>query len=130
MYFQGKREKISYTGIRKLAKTKVLIPQSLLFDSDEKSAQSDGSDSDSDSGAERNHILGIEDEFLSVLMKLRLGLTNLAITFRVSEATVSNIFITWLNFLYTSVLSKCGPIGGLYWITCAENSKRNIPITS
>ena len=74
----------------------------MLFDSDEESAQSDGSDSDSDSGTERNHTLAIEDEFLLVLMKLRLGLTNLdlAIRFRVSEATASNIFITWLNFLY------------------------------
>ena len=70
----------------------------MLFDSDEESAQSDGSDSESDSGTERIHILAIEDEFLLVLMKLRLGLTNQR--FRVSEATVSNIFITWLNFLY------------------------------
>ena len=77
------------------------IDTSLLFDSDEESAQSDCSDSDS--GTERNHILGIEDEFLLVLnMQLRLGLTNLdfAIRFRVSEGIVSNIFITWLNFLY------------------------------
>ena len=46
--------------------------------------------------------LALKDEFLLVLMKLRLGLTNLnlAITFRGSEATVPNIFITWLNFLY------------------------------
>ena len=69
-------------------------------DSGEESAQSDGSDSDSDSGTDRNHILGIEDEFLLVLMKLCLRLTNLDFRFRVSEATVSNIFITWLNFLY------------------------------
>ena len=100
MYFQGERERTSYTGIRKLKNKR--IDTSLLFDSDEESAQSDGSDPDSDSGTERNHTLAIEDEFLLVLMKLRLGLTNLdlAIRFKVSEATVSNIFITWLKFLY------------------------------
>ena len=50
----------------------------------------------------QNHILGIKDEFLLVLMKLRFRLTSLdfAIRFRVSEATVFNIFITWLKFLY------------------------------
>ena len=78
MYFQGERENIVFWNT------------SLLFDSDEESAQSNGSDSDSDSGTERNHILSIEDEFILVLMKLRLGLANLDLTirFRVSEATV------------------------------------------
>ena len=33
------------------------IDNSLLFDSDEESAQSDGCDSESDSGTERNHTL-------------------------------------------------------------------------
>ena len=96
----GERKNIIYWNM-KASKNKS-IDTSLLFDSDEESAQSGGSDSDSDSGTERNHILGIEDEFLLVLMKLRLGLTNLdlAIRFRVSEATVSNIFITWLYFLH------------------------------
>ena len=96
----GDRKNIVYWHT-KASKNK-RIDTSLLFDSDEESAQSDGSDSDSDSGTERNHTLAIEDEFILVLMKLRLGLTNLdlAIRFRVSEATVFNIFITWLNFLY------------------------------
>lgn len=96
----GERKNIVYWNT-KVSKNK-RIDTSLLFDSDEESAQRDGSDSDSDSGTERNHILTVEDKFLLVLMKLRLGLTNLdlAIRFRVSEATVSNIFIIWLNFLY------------------------------
>ena len=103
------------------------IDTSLLFDSDEESAQSDGSDSDS--GTERNHILGIEDEFLLVLnMQLHLGLTNLdfAIRLRVSEAIVSKYLSHGsTSCTSASMLSKCGPIGGLYWITCPENSKMN-----
>ena len=64
----------------------------MLFDSNEESTKSDGSDMerDTDPGTERNHILTTEDEFLLLLMKLRLGLTNLdlAMRFRVVEATV------------------------------------------
>ena len=97
---EGERKNIVYWNT-KASKNK-RIDTSLLFDSDEESAQSDGGDSDSVSRTERNLILAIEDEFLLVLIKLRLGRTNidLAIRLRVSEATVSDIFITWLKFLY------------------------------
>jgi len=125
----GERKNIIYWNT-KASKNKC-IDTSLLFDSDEESAQSDGSDSDS--GTERNHTLAIEDEFILVLMKLRLGLTNLdlLIRFRVSAATVFNIFITWLNFLYIRLGAlKVWLQGGLYWTTCPKNSKRKIPITS
>ena len=70
----GERKNIVYWNT-KASKNKS-IDTSLLFDSDEESAQSDGRDSDSNSGTERNHILGIEDDFLLVLMKLRLRRTN------------------------------------------------------
>lgn len=106
----------------------------MLFDADEESAQSDGSDSESDSGTERNHILVIEDEFLLVLMKLRLGLTNLdlATRFKVSELTVSNIFITWLDFLYIRLGAlKVWPHRRVVLDKMPQkSSKRIIPITS
>ena len=46
--------------------------------------------------------LSLEDDFLLVLMKLRLGLStiDLAVKFNVSEATVSKLFTTWINYLY------------------------------
>ena len=49
-----------------------------------------------------NHKLSVKDEFLLVLMKLRMGLTDidLAERFNISQSTVSAIFITWINYLY------------------------------
>ena len=48
--------------------------------------------------------LSVEDDFLLVLMKLRLGLSTIDLAVRftgnVSEATVSKLFTTWINYLY------------------------------
>ena len=80
----------------------------LLFDSDQET-QSDNDDDDdgssaleTDAGSSRDHVLSVEDEFLLVMMKLRLGLNNLdlGIRFNVAEATMSNTFISWLNLLF------------------------------
>ena len=50
----------------------------------------------------RQHKLTVEDEFLLFMMRLKLGLNvvDLSIRFGISEGTVSNIVVTWLNFLY------------------------------
>ena len=47
-------------------------------------------------------ILSVENQFLLTLMKLRKHYSNqeLAMFFAVSEKTVSNIFCTWINFMY------------------------------
>ena len=84
----------------------------MLFDSDQE-AQSDDDDEDDDGSStletdarsSRDHFLSVEDEFLLVMMKLRLGLTNLdlAIRFNVAEATISNTFISWLNLLFVQL---------------------------
>ena len=51
------------------------------------------------------HKLSVEDECLLVLMKLRMGLSviDLAERFSVSESTVNNIFLTWINYLYVTL---------------------------
>ena len=51
------------------------------------------------------HKLSVEDEYLLVLMKLRMGLSviDLAERFSVSESTVNNIFLTWINYLYVTL---------------------------
>ena len=48
------------------------------------------------------HKLLVEDEFLLTLMKLRMALSNtdLGERFNISEGTVTNIFLTWINYLY------------------------------
>ena len=59
------------------------------------------------------HKLSVEDEYLLVLMKLRMGLSTLdfAERFCVTETTVVNIFLTWINYLYVTLeVSKYGPI--------------------
>ena len=47
------------------------------------------------------HKLSVKDDFLMLLMKLRMGLSNidLAESFCVSESTVNNINLTWVNFV-------------------------------
>ena len=79
-----------------------------MFDSDQE-AQSDVDEDDdassaleTDASSSRDPVLSVEDEFLLVMMKLHLGLTNLdlAVRFNFAEATISNTFISWLNPLF------------------------------
>ena len=51
------------------------------------------------------HKLLVEDEFLLTLMKLRMALSNtdLGERFNISEGTVTNIFLTWINYLYLTL---------------------------
>jgi hypothetical protein len=46
--------------------------------------------------------LPVEDQFFLTLIKLRLNRGNFELSrmFKISEFTVSNIFLTWINFLY------------------------------
>ena len=98
----GHRKNITYWNTKASKVRK--IDTSLLFDSDQESQSDDdgSSEPEADPGSSRDHVLSVEDEFLLVMMKLRLGLTNLdlAMRFNVAEATISNTFITWLNLLF------------------------------
>ena len=48
-----------------------------------------------------NHSLSVEDQFFMTLVKLRQHKTNFEMSrmFDVSEATITNIFVTWVNFI-------------------------------
>ena len=106
----GCRKHITYWNTKASKEHK--IHTSLLFDSDQE-AQSDDDDEDddrsstleTDARSSRDHVLSVEDVFLLVMMKLRLGLTNLdlAMRFNVGEATISNTFISWLNLLFVQL---------------------------
>ena len=73
------------------------------FDSDEDDIL-DMSDDESDDAVppSRTHKLSVEDEFLLAVMKVRIGLFNkdLAVRFGISLSTVSEIFMTWINWIY------------------------------
>lgn len=108
----GRRKNITYWNTKASKEHK--IDTSLLFDSDQETQsdpdqenQSDDDDNGSsepetDAGSSRDHILSVEDEFFLVMMKLRIGLTNLdlGIRFNVAEARISNTYISWLNLLF------------------------------
>ena len=51
------------------------------------------------------HKLPVMDEYLLVLMKLRMGLSvvDLGERFNIAESTVNNIFLTWINYLYVTL---------------------------
>ena len=82
----------------------VRIDPNSLFDSDTEIGESSSESSDEEDPVtnDRKYYsnLSVEDDFLLVLMKLRLGLStlDLAVRFNVSEATVS--ITTWINYLY------------------------------
>ena len=96
-FFQQDAEKTLLTGKCKVSREQE-IDTSLLFGSF-KETQSNYYDDDgslaleTDANSTRDHVLSVEDEFLRVMMKLRLGLTNLdlALIFDVAEATTDQI---------------------------------------
>ncbi|XP_058946272.2 uncharacterized protein [Pocillopora verrucosa] len=76
-----------------------------LFDEGETEGENDGFERESTMTRPSAHKLSVEDEFLMLLMKLRMGLSNidLAERFCVSESTVNDINLTWVNFVYTVI---------------------------
>ena len=105
-----KRSKLVYWGTAR-AKANI-IDTALLFgvqnnmhdsESDDVNSENDDEDLDNeDKEVTKDHQVDIEDEFLMFMMRLRLGLniTDLSCRFSLSEATVSTILTTWLNFLF------------------------------
>ena len=126
------RKHIVYWSTKKGKEQKV--DTSSLFDSNHSDSNSDEDENDSsnDISPPRQHVLSMEDEFLLVMMKLRLGLTNLdiAMRFRISEGTVSNIFPTWINFLYVRLGSlKIWPTRNVILDNMPKKIKEEYPNT-
>jgi len=78
------------------------------------------------------HKLSVGDEFLMMLMRLRMGLTeiDLAERFNISESTVSLILVTWLNYMYIILGSlKIWPHRKIILDNCPEGFKEKYPNT-
>ena len=61
-----------------------------------------GDENDGNEKKEKKHKLNLEDKFLLFMMRLKLGLTVIDLSFRfnIAESSVSTIITTWLNYLY------------------------------
>ena len=106
------------------------IDTSMLYDSDTYSTQSEDDSDPEQEIAVRPRVLSDKNEFLLVLMKLRLGLTNLdlAIRFGLAESTTADILITWLNFLYVRLGTlKTWPHRSVLLSKMPENFKKDYP---
>ena len=66
------------------------------------------------------HKLAVEDEYLLVLMRLRMGLTiiDLGERFGITESTINNLFLTWINYLYVTLGSLKIRPQGYYFAKC------------
>ena len=76
-----------------------------LMESDPSSSSNEETESEDENRGSKNvrdRQFKLEDEFLMVLMKLRMGLKHfdLACRFLCSIQTVTHIFTSWINFLY------------------------------
>ena len=94
------RKNLIYWGSK--AGKSSMIDIEKLFDEGETEGENDGFERGSTMTRPSAHKLSVEDKFLMLLMKLRMGLSNidLAERFCVSESTVNNINLTWVNFVY------------------------------
>ena len=56
-------------------------------------------------GTINNHKLPVKDDFLLVMSKLRMGISDIdmAERFNLSQSTLSGILITWINYLYIAL---------------------------
>lgn len=56
-------------------------------------------------GCTAAHKLPVEEEYLLVLMKLRMGVSvvDLGERFNIAENKVNNIFLTWINYMYVTL---------------------------
>jgi len=86
-----------------------IIDTEKVFEGDDNNQDNNDNDDDSQNSTTLTrptaHKLSVEDEYLLVLMKLRMGLSviDLGERFCVSDSTVNNIFLTWINYLYVTL---------------------------
>ena len=113
------------------------IDPNSLFDSDAEIGESSSESSEEEDPAtnDRKYYsnLSVEDDFLLVLMKLRLGLWTIdlaVVRFNISEGTVSKLFTTWINYLYVRLGDlKISPQRNVIIANMPPNFKEKYPNT-
>ena len=96
VYWNTKQAKESYIDTEK------------LFNSSDTEGSDNESDSDGDFTCRTRltmHRLPVDNEFLLTCMKLRMVLSNIDLEerFHIAEGSVTNIFLTWINYLYLTL---------------------------
>ena len=84
-----------------------IIDTEKVFEGDNNNLDNNDDDDDQNSTTltrPTTHKLSVEDEYLLVLMKLRMGLSviDLGERFCVTDSAINNIFLTWITYLYVT----------------------------
>ena len=83
-------------------KSRIIDSEKLFGSDDEKAVVSDD---DNHGKSTICHKFPLEDEYLLVIMKLRMGLSNIDFSerFCTTESVVNNILLTWINYLHITL---------------------------
>ena len=100
------REMLIYWN-SKAGKSSVIDTETMFQDGNDEPDHNN--DNEEENGTTMTHPtarkLSVEDEYLLVLMKLKMGLSEIDLgeRFSVTSSTVNNVFLTWINFLYATL---------------------------
>ena len=86
-------------------KSRMIDTEKLLGSDDEKTVEFDDDNHDKSTTRLASHKFLLEDEYFLVLMKLRMGLSNIDLSerFCTTESVVNNILLTWINYLFITL---------------------------
>ena len=100
------REMLIYWN-SKAGKSSVIDTETMFQDGNDEPDHNN--DNEEENGTTMTHPtarnLSVEDEYLLVLMKLKMGLSEIDLgeMFSVTSSTANNVFLTWINHLYATL---------------------------
>ena len=86
-------------------KSRMIDTDKLFGSDDEQTVEFDDDNHGKSTARLASHKFPLEDEYFLVLMKLRMGLSNIDLSerFCTTESEVNNILLTWINYLYITL---------------------------